>query len=167
MYRCQETGKGHVSVPVAPMDDLVRRVVVEKLSRPDAADLIAAPVKGLDVAALRADLATCRARLDEIAADYEDDRITRTQFLTRTDKRRAKMAAIEAQLAEATEVSPLAPLIGAGDVAAAWEALTMGQQRAVIQALVTITVRPAGRGRRPDVRDRVSFGPAVPPAVAA
>jgi site-specific DNA recombinase len=167
VYRCQETGKGHVSVPVAPMDDLVRRVVIEKLSRPDAADLVAAPVTGVDVAALRAELATCRDRLEEIASDYEDDKITRTQFLTRTDKRRAKMATIEAQLAEATEVSPLAPLIGADDVAAAWEALSMGQQRAVIGALVTITVQPAGRGRRPDVRDRVKFGPAPQPAVAA
>jgi site-specific DNA recombinase len=167
VYRCQQTGKGHVSVPVAPMDDLVARVVTGKLSRPDAADLVAAPVKGVDVAALRAEMVTCRQRLDEIAADYEDDRITRTQFLTRTDKRRAKIATIEAQLAEATEVSPLAPLIGADDVAAAWDGLTMGQQRAVIQALVTVTVQPAGRGRRPAVRDRVTFGPAPQPAMAA
>lgn len=77
------------------------------------------------------------------------------------------MAQIETQLAEATEVSPLAPLIGADDVAAAWDALTLGQQRAVIQALVTITVRPARSGRRPDVRDRISFGPAPQPAIAA
>jgi site-specific DNA recombinase len=167
VYRCQETGKGHVSVPVAPMDALVRRVVIEKLSRPDAIDLVAAPAKGADVPALRAELATCRARLDEIAADYEDDRITRSQFLTRTDKRRAKMAEIESQLADATEVSPLTPLIGAEDVAAAWEALSLGQQRAVLQALVTITVQPAGRGRRPEVRDRVTFGPAPQPAIAA
>jgi site-specific DNA recombinase len=167
VYRCQEAGTGHVSVPVAPMDDLVQRVAVEKLSRPDAADLIAAPVKGVDVAVLRAELATCRDRLEEIAADYEDDTITRSQFLTRTEKRRAKMAKIEAQLAEATETSPLAPLVGADDVAAAWAALAMGQQRAVIQALFTITVKPAGRGRRPEVRDRVSFGPAPQPAVAA
>ena len=121
----------------------------------------------MDVAALRAELVTCRARLDEIAADYEDDKITRTQFLTRTDKRRGKMAKIEAQLAEATEVSALAPLIGADDVAAAWDALSMGQQRAVLQALVSIRVQPAGRGRRPAVRDRVTFGPAAQPAVAA
>jgi hypothetical protein len=142
-------------------------VVVEMLSRPDAAGLVASPAGGVDVAALRADLATCRERLDEIAADYEDDRITRSQFLTRTDKRRAKMAAIEAQLAEATDVSPLAPLIGADDVAAAWDGLTMGQQRAVIRALITVTVQPAGRGRRPEVRDRVTFGPAPQPAAAA
>jgi site-specific DNA recombinase len=167
VYRCQETGKGHVSVPVAPMDDLVERVVIEKLSRPDAADLIAAPARGVDVAALRAELATCRDRLDEIAADYEDDKMTKRQFLTRTEKRRAKMARIEAQLAEATETSPLAPLIGAADVAAAWRELTLGQQRAVVQALVTVTVRPAGRGRRPDVEDRVTFAPAPGPAVAA
>lgn len=48
------------------------------------------------------------------------------------------MAEIESQLAEATEVSPLTPLIGAEDVAAAWDALSLGQQRAVLQPLVTI-----------------------------
>jgi len=167
VYRCQQTGKGHVSVPVAPMDELVARVVIEKLSRRDAADLIAVPAAGVDVAALRAELVTCRARLEEIATDYEDDKITRSQFLTRTDKRRAKLAAIEAQLAEATERSPLAPLIGADDVAAAWAALSLGEQRAVISALITVVVQPAGRGHRPSVRDRVTIGPVAKPAVAA
>ena len=160
VYRCQETGGGHVSIPVESMDKLVEKVVIEKLSRPDAADLITAPGKSIDIAGLRAELATCRARLEEIAADYDDDTITRTQFLTQTERRRAKMARIEEQLAEATEVSPLAPLIGAADVAAAWHGLTLGAQRAVLQALFTITVKPAGRGFRPDVRQRVTFGPA-------
>jgi site-specific DNA recombinase len=167
VYRCQETGRGHVSVPAAEMDDLTRRLVIERMSRADAADLISTSAGAVDVAALRAELATCRTRLDEIAADYEDDRITRSQFLTRTDKRRAKMAQIEAQLAAATEVSPLAPLIGTDDVAAAWDDLTLGQQRAVIQALFTITVTPPGRGRRPAIRDRVSIGSAAQSAKAA
>jgi hypothetical protein len=167
VYRCQESGRGHVSVPAAEMDELMRLIVIERMSRADAADLVATPAGAVDVAGLRAELATCRARLDEIAADYEDDRITRTQFLTRTDKRRAKMAEIEAQLAQATEVSPLAPLIGAEDVAAAWDGLTLGQQRAVIAALVTVTIEPAGRGRRPAVRDRVRVGPAAQPVKAA
>jgi site-specific DNA recombinase len=167
VYRCQESGRGHVSVPAAEMDKLARRLVIERMSRADAADLISTPADAVDVAGLRAELATCRARLDEIAADYEDDRITRSQFLTRTDKRRAKMGEIEAQLAAATEVSPLAPLVGADDVAAAWDGLTLGQQRAVIKALFTIAIKPAGRGRRPAVRDRVSIGPAARPARAA
>ncbi|MDX6390327.1 MAG: site-specific recombinase [Streptosporangiaceae bacterium] len=167
VYRCQETGKGHVSVPVAPMDDLVARVVAEKMSRPDAADLIASPSRRVDVAKLRAELATHRQRLEEIAADRDDDNITRAQFLAQTARRRAKMERVEALLAEATDVSPLAPLIGAEDVAAAWEALPLGQRRAAVQALLTVTVQPAGRGYRPDVRHRVSFGPAQVPAVAA
>jgi hypothetical protein len=149
-----------VSIPVAPVDKLVEKVVIEKLSRPDAADLITASGRQVDMAGLRAELVTCRARLDEIAADYDDDKITRTQFLAQTERRRAKMARIEEQLAEATEVSPLTPLIGAQDVAAAWHGLTLGAQRAVLQALFTITVQPAGRGFRPDVRQRVTFGPA-------
>ncbi len=51
-------------------------------------------------------------------------------------KRREKMAAIEAHHAEATQVSPL---IGANDVADAWDGLTRSRQPAVIHALVTIT----------------------------
>ncbi len=164
VYRCQQGGKGHVSVPVAPMDDLVARVVTEKLSRPDAASLIAPPAPGVDVAGLRAELATHRARLEEIAADRDDDKITRAQFLAQTARRRAKMEQVEARLAEVTDVSPL---IGAADVAAVWEALPLGQRRAVVAALLTVTVRPAGRGRRPEIRDRVTFGPAEPAARAA
>jgi hypothetical protein len=56
-----------------------------------------------------------------------------------------------------TEVSPL---VVAADVAAAWGGLTQGAQRAVLQALVTITVKPARSGFRPDARQRVTFGPA-------
>jgi hypothetical protein len=52
-------------------------------------------------------------------------------------------------------------------VAAAWDDLTLGQQRAVIKALVTITIKPAGRGRRPAVRDRVKVDPPAQPAKAA
>jgi len=167
IYRCQQTGSGHVSVPAADIDKLVGLVVIKRVSRPDARGLISTPGKGVNVPALRAELATCRQRLEQIAADYDDDTITRTQFLTQTERRRAKIAAIEAQLAEVTEVSPLAPLIGTSDPAAAWEALNLGQQRAAIQALITVTVRPAGRGRQPDIRDRVAFGPAPLPAVAA
>jgi hypothetical protein len=76
------------------------------------------------------------------------------------------MARIEERLAEATEISPLTPLVGAADVATAWGGLTLGAQRAVLQALFTITVKPAGRGFRPDVRQRVSFGPAPAPPTA-
>lgn len=167
IYRCQQSGSGHVSVPVAEADDLVERVVTGKLSRPDAASLIASPVKGVDVAGLRAELVTHRARLEEIAADRDDDKITRAQFLAQTERRRAKMARAEEQLAQATQVSPLAPLIGADDVTAAWQELSLGQRRAVLQALLTITIQPAGRGRRPDVRDRISFGPVQARAAVA
>ena len=52
-------------------------------------------------------------------------------------------------------------------MAAAWGGLTQGAQRAVLQALFTITVKSAGRGFRPDVRQRVTFGPAPILATAA
>jgi hypothetical protein len=116
----------------------------------------------VNVADLRAELAACRQRREQIAADYDDNEITRPQCLAQTERRRAKMAAIEAQLAEVTEVSPLVPLIGTDDPAAAWDALNLGQHRAALQGLITVTIQPAGRGSRPDIRQRVAFG--TPPA---
>lgn len=167
IYRCKEYGAGHAAVPAADLDALVELVVIERVSRDDARDLVAPSGARVDVAELRAELATGRARLDQIAADYDDDRITRTQFLTQTERRRTKIAAIESQLAEVTELSPLTPLISAADPAAEWAKLTLGERRAAIAALLTVTVKPAGRGRRPSIRDRVTFGPATPPAKAA
>ena len=34
IYRCRQTGSGHVSIPVAPVDKLVEKVVIEKLPGP-------------------------------------------------------------------------------------------------------------------------------------
>ncbi|WP_192810052.1 recombinase family protein [Actinomadura rudentiformis] len=160
VYRCKDTGApGHVTIPRADADEYVSRVVIERLSRPDAAELIATPSATIDVPALRAELAVHNARLEQIADDYEQDRITRAQFLTQTDRRRAKAAAIQAQLDQATEQSPLAPLIDVADVAQAWHDLPLGQQRAAIKALFTISIQPCGKGKRVPIHERITFGP--------
>lgn len=159
-YRCLQPGAGHAAVPVAELDELVTQVVLERLSRPDAADLIAAPAPEVDVPALRAELATHRQRLDEIAADYDNDVITRSQMLKQTESRRAKLRQVEYRLAEAVEVSPLAPLVGVDDVAAAWEKLSLGERRAVVKAVVTVDVLALGKGRRAKIHKRVKIGPA-------
>ena len=51
-------------------------------------------------------------------------------------------------MAEAGRVDVLAPLIGAEDIASAWEALDLSKKRAVISMLATIVIYPPGRGRR-------------------
>src|SRR5262249_6473566 len=76
VYRCEEPGKGHVSVPMAEMDEWVERNLFERMSRPDAVDLVAVPEITVDVPALRRDLAAHRARLAKVTEDFNEDRIT-------------------------------------------------------------------------------------------
>jgi DNA invertase Pin-like site-specific DNA recombinase len=161
-YGCRESGAGHITVSVEALDRLVQDVVIEKLSRPDATDLIIPGESGVDVAELRSALATHRQRLAEIAEDYNEDRITRAQMLSMTESRRSKIEEIETRLASVTEVSPLAPLISADDVRQVWESLTLGEKRAAIQALLTVTVLRAGRGNQTRVEDRVRFDKGQP-----
>jgi DNA invertase Pin-like site-specific DNA recombinase len=162
-YGCRESGStGHVTISMEPLDRLVQDVLIEKLSRPDAADLVVPGESGVDIAALRIELATHRQRLDEIAEDYNADRITRAQMLSMTESRRAKIDDTEVSLASVTEVSPLAPLISAENVREAWEGLTLGEKRAALQALLTVRVLRAGRGNQTPVEERVRFDKGQP-----
>ena len=57
-------------------------------------------------------------------------------------------------------MSPVAPLVGADDIAGAWDELPLGERRAILSALVTVNVLPAGRGSRAGIEARLSI--AVP-----
>ncbi|MGI5207743.1 recombinase family protein [Spirillospora sp. CA-108201] len=148
IYRCQERGKGHVRISAADADAYVRLVVIERLSRPDAVKLVTPASSGPSAAELYAQLAVHRERLEEIAADREADRITRSQYLLQTESRRAKISEVEEQIAATAQVSPLAPLIDAEDVARAWDALSLGERRAALRALMAVTIKPVGSGHR-------------------
>lgn len=148
-YRCARkggTGSQHIRRNVALLDDRIGRLICERLSQPDAADLVVArPSAAVDVKALRAQVAAQREKLEELARDYADDLITREQRNAGTEKARSKLADAEAQLGAVTERSPLSELIRADDVDAAWRELSVGARRTVLDALMTVTIRPATR----------------------
>jgi site-specific DNA recombinase len=52
-------------------------------------------------------------------------------------------------MATAVAGSPLAGFAGSDDVAAAWDAASVSRRKAVIDVLMTVTLLPAPRGRRP------------------
>jgi len=143
-YRCDATGTGHVVRNVAKVDALVVDVIVERLSRPDAVDLLAAPADtAVDVVALRAEVAVLTQRKSDLATDYADGVIDRAQLTAGTKRIRARLADARAKLDAQTDRSPLAPLIGADNVRGVWEALSLGAQRAVVANLLVVTIRPA------------------------
>ena len=123
-------------------------LVMGRMSREDAADLIALPEGGPDVAALREESTAIRANLEEMAADRALGLITRAQMLAATERANIRLGEIAAELEHAARENVLAPLVAAEDVAAVWEDMDLSLQRAVIKTLMTITLLSPGMGAR-------------------
>ncbi|MEV0422574.1 recombinase family protein [Streptosporangium canum] len=158
-YRCRTAGPGHVMCLATELDALVTAAIIELIRISDPADIIGhTATEGIDIPALRAELAMHQQRLEQISADYDDDLITRSQMLTTTAKRRQKIDKVKAVLDRASEdANPAAKLFGVDDIEAAWDALTLGEQREICRRMVTVTIHPVGRGRRVPIRDRITI----------
>lgn len=154
-YRCnareslpQQTG--HVSRAARPLDEYVERIIVERLTRPDAVELLAADQDGADTTAMHAEALTLRQRLDQLADAHADGEVTLSQLTRSTARMRARLDAIDVELAAAAAGDPLAGLIGSESPAAMWATLDIGRRRAVLDALMTVTVLPRTGKRGPN-----------------
>lgn len=158
MYRCSgyltapdrkamPSDTPHVSRQALQAEDYVTAVVIERLSRPDAVDLLV-DTNRPDVHELRREATALRAKLERHRIDYEDDTFTKAEYLNAKERTLGKIAKIEATLADAGRVDVLGPLVKAGDVRAVWESLPMGHRRMVIDTLMTIRLHSPGRGVR-------------------
>ena len=152
VYRCnpqtREDRPGpHVQVKRADVDKAIGALVVGRLSMPDAVDLLAPKAKG-DTRALRDEAQAIRAKLARLGELYMDGKIDEADLISGRQKGNARLAAIEAELAELGHESVLAPLVAAQNVAAEWGKMATDRKRAVIGALMIVTLHPAGRGAR-------------------
>ncbi|PXW34067.1 UNVERIFIED_CONTAM: DNA invertase Pin-like site-specific DNA recombinase [Williamsia faeni] len=148
IYLCKNPGCMKVSRNLERVDAAVQAAVVARLSRPDAAAVIAHDDDDdATRAALRDEAALLRSKLDTLAAMFTDDELTESQMRTGTKRLKDKLAVIEPRLVEPERARVFAGVIGADDVAAAFDGLGLDRQRAVIDTLATVTINPAGRGR--------------------
>jgi site-specific DNA recombinase len=151
VYRCAPPGRdsgyqGHVARRAAPVDDFIERTVIARLSAPDAADLVAVPEGGPDVARLREEAAAIRATLEEMARDRALGLMTRAQMVAGTEAANIRLAEIGRELEEAARENVLAPLVAAENAAGVWESLDLARKRAIIKTLMTITLLSPGKG---------------------
>lgn len=165
-YRCR-TG-GHVTRVAEPLDEHVTNLVLVRLSRPDARAVLLPPAKPSES---REDLAatanTLRGKLDALAADYAEDLITRQQLLDGTALTRKRLAKVEAQMEAQAEHNVLAGLpLGTGQVVKDWPGWHLDKKRAIVDALMTVTILPARRGRPAGFQPGVSKTYFNPEAVA-
>jgi DNA invertase Pin-like site-specific DNA recombinase len=135
----------HVRRNATELDDYVEAVMVERLSGPDAAELLGADQTG-DVAALHAKDAGLRARLDELGRLFGDGLIDALQLASGTAAIRTQREDITAALAAASRGSVLAGVADAPDVAEVWEGLDLSRRRAIVDVLVEVTILRAKRG---------------------
>jgi hypothetical protein len=156
IYRCTPATRNHayqgthVARQAVPVEEFIEKIVVGRLSRADAADLVAVQETGVDVGALREEAAAIRRNLEEMAADRALGLITRPQLLAATERAGVRLDEIGGELDHAGRENVLAPLVAAENAAGVWETLDISRKRAVIKTLMSVRLDSPGRGpRRP------------------
>jgi site-specific DNA recombinase len=147
-YRCYTTK--HVTREAPHLDQFVERRAIARMSRPDAATLLLPPPPEDDGEDLAASANVLRGKLAGYTQDYDADLITRQQMLDGTALTRKRLAKIEARMEVRSQRSVLASLpLGTDEIADIWTGLHLDKKRAIINALMTVTVQKARRGRPP------------------
>lgn len=144
-YRC--AAKGCVSRNRADVDYLINGVIVGRLTRADARELLN-PARTEQSKAGGLLLEELQARLDVAADDYADGKIDARQLERITARLRPKIEAAKVQARTVDDSPLLAGLVGPGDVQARWDALPLTRRRAVVDLLVEVTIHRAAQGAR-------------------
>lgn len=148
-YHCR--AKKCVSRDLIKLDDYVQLTILDRLSRPDAAQLLAErnddPV---DVRGAQETMHKARAMLEDLATALGAGEMDMQEWRAASTAARGRLRAAEAELSQAEKVNPVVGLIGAPDLDARWAALDLSRQRSVLDFLMTVRVFPARPGRQPD-----------------
>lgn len=143
VYRCRTA---HLARRLDLVDALVEDVLLAGLALPDALSILA-PAE--DVSELAAESQDVRERLDGLGELYADGTLTKAALREATAKLRDRLEHLQTQIAAATGSAPVADLLAADDVRAHWHSTTeLHAKRAVIDAFMTVTILPAGKGAR-------------------
>lgn len=143
-YRCLPGG--HVSRNKDTLDGFVTAIVVGRLAREDATDLLVAE-RGPEAAQAAEEAALLRARLDNAADAFANGDIDRRQLTRITERLRPQIEAADARARIVDDTPLFAGVVGVADVQEAWDALPLSRKRAIVDALVSIRVLPSRTGR--------------------
>jgi len=144
VYRCRSA---HLARRLDLVDEVVTGVVLARLARPDAVELLVdSHIEDADE--LLGEATAIRAQINDSASLFAEGALTATQFRKVSERLRERLATVEARQSASAPGHVLSDLIGATDPAAVWVGLSLGRRRAVIDLLLEATIRPAGKGAR-------------------
>ena len=144
VYRCRERGRGHVARSASPVDEFIGDLVVARLSEDDARELLVEDARP-DSDALRAEAVALRARIAEAGDMFADGELNRVQLEHITARVKRQLDDVETKMTTSTRGAALIELVGAKDAGAVWAGLSKERQRAVVDALMVVTLRPSGK----------------------
>jgi site-specific DNA recombinase len=153
VYRCRQGQRGHVARDKATVDDFIERLVIARLSRPDAAGLLLANRED-DARAVLAGFERKRTAIETLMRESNELRkrglLTMEEFAADRAEHQEQLAGVHAEIAAAARGDVLAPMIG--DPAAVWAGLDLDGRQAVVEALLMIAIFPTRKGRVPGWR---------------
>lgn len=144
-YRCRSMA--HFMRRGIPLDDFIERVVVARLSAPDASELLM-DRDAVNLDGLRSERLALQARMESIAGLIADGLMTTDEARAGLKRGRERIAEIDGQMSDAGRVDTLSDVVGQPDVQAAWDALSLGRKRAILETLMTVVVHSVGQGFR-------------------
>ncbi|MFF9688949.1 recombinase family protein [Streptomyces sp. NPDC014623] len=147
-YRCDDQHGGGRKAET--LDRYIENLLIERLSRDDAGELLAPAADGVDVAALQLESEQIRRRLTDLAGMFGAGQVDMAQFTEGSDVARAQLEGITSQLARAAVKDPLVGLVGVPDVRKAWDGLDLDRRRAVLRSLLRVILHKPRPGRMPD-----------------
>ncbi len=126
------------------VDEYVCDVAAERLSRPDARQVLLERTDAPNLAELRAEADTLRTRQEQMGEAFAEGAVTMTQLRAANERIDAKLADIDAQLVDASKARVLDGLTAAtrAEARAKLDGLDLARRRAVINTLMTVTVLP-------------------------
>jgi site-specific DNA recombinase len=145
-YFCET--RRHVGRRADDVEELVAGTVLARLMRSDARQLFARPDQRHESEELREQESALRARLDALTEAFAEGEIDRAQMRAGSVRLRTRLLQVTTDLAALGVTPAVAQLVSSSDVEAAWAALDLPRQRAVIDTLLVVRLHSPGRGAR-------------------
>lgn len=143
-YRCKNCFG--ITRNAGQLDAVVIEAVVDRLSRDDAADLVADRTLP-DIDNLIEQRKALREQQKALGVQHGNGEVSLV-FATAADRRfTEQIEALSVQIDDAPRAEMFEDVIGADDVDAAFAGVGLDRQRVIISALLTVTVNTAGRGK--------------------
>lgn len=156
-YRCTDTP--HLSRKRDDADHFITHIVLERLSRPDAAELLRRDTAP-DVTALRAELLAAQQAEQSVLSLVGSGLTTVDKAAATLRDVRERVGRLEAELSDAGRVDVFGDLVAEADavgedrdarwsaVAEAWAGLDVDRQRSIVRKLLAIEMKSPGKGSR-------------------